>query len=387
MSKTRREFSPEFKQEAVALLESSGRPLMQVATEVGISPSMLRNWRTAVRGGATRSGAATSPIPSPADQASQITRLKRELDRTRMERDVLKKANRHLRGGAEMSFRFIRDHADRWPIGLMCRVLEVSASGYYAWRNRPDSARAVANRALLVDVRRLHAEHHGRYGSPRMHAALRAEGRTASLGRVARLMRCHGIRALAGRRFRPCTTDSRHYLPIAPNLLKQEFVAAAPNRVWLADITYIATGEGWLYLAAVLDLATRKIVGWSMREHMRTELPLAALMMAAQRQRPAEGLICHSDRGSQYASEAYGKQIAAMKAKPSMSRTACCYDNAPMESFFHTLKVELAHQRRWSTREDAKRDLFAYIEGYYNRRRIHSALGYRTPEQAERQMA
>lgn len=286
-----------------------------------------------------------------------------------------------------MSFKFIRDHAGRWPIRLMCRVLEVSASGYYAWRSRPESARSRANRALLADVRRLHAEHHGRYGSPRMHAALRAEGRTASRGRVARLMRRHGIRALAGRRFRPCTTDSRHYLPVAPNLLQQEFVASAPNRVWLADITYIATGEGWLYLAAVLDLATRKIVGWAMRDHMRTELPLAALMMAAQRQRPAADLIHHSDRGSQYASEVYGKQLAAMKAKPSMSRTACCYDNAPMESFFHTLKVELVHQRRWATREEARRDLFAYIEGYYNRRRIHSAVGYRTPEQAEGHMA
>lgn len=286
-----------------------------------------------------------------------------------------------------MSFKFIRDHVGRWPVRLMCRAIEVSASGYYAWCSRPESARVHANRALLADVRRLHAEHHGRYGSPRMHAALHAEGGTASRGRVARLMRCHGIRALAGRRFKPCTTDSRHHLPIAPNLLNQEFVAAAPNRVWLADITYIATGEGWLYLAAVLDLATRKIVGWSMRDHMRTELPLAALMMGAQRQRPAEGLICHSDRGSQYASEAYGKQLIAMKAKPSMSRTACCYDNAPMESFFHTLKVELAHQRRWTTREQARRDLFAYIEGYYNQRRIHSALGYRTPEQAELQMA
>jgi putative transposase len=286
-----------------------------------------------------------------------------------------------------MSFKFIRDHASRWPVRLMCRVLEVSASGYYAWRSRPESARARANRTLLADVRRLHAEHHGRYGSPRMHAALRAEGRMASRGRVARLMRRHGIRALAGRRFKPCTTDSRHYLPIAPNLLNQAFVAVAPDCIWLADITYITTSEGWLYLAAVLDLATRKIVGWAMRDHMRTELPLAALMMAAQRQRPAEGLICHSDRGSQYASEAYGRQLTAMKAKPSMSRTACCYDNAPMESFFHTLKVELVHQRRWPTREAARRDLFAYIEGYYNRRRIHSALGYRTPEQAERQMA
>ena len=283
-----------------------------------------------------------------------------------------------------MRFEFIREHSARWPIRLMCRVLQVSASGYYAWRVRPDSARRIANRHLLGDIRRLEAEHRGRYGSPRMHAALRAEGQTVSQGRIERLMRHHGIRALAGRRFRPCTTDSRHDLPIAPNLLKQVFTATAPNAVWLADITYIATGEGWLYLAAVLDLATRKIVGWSMRDHMRTELPLAALMMATQRQRPTAGLICHSDRGSQYAAEAYRKQLAGMKATPSMSRTGCCYDNAPMESFFHTLKVELVHQRRWATRDEARRDPFAYIEGYYNRQRIRSAIGYITPEQAER---
>ena len=286
-----------------------------------------------------------------------------------------------------MRFGFIREHAATWPIRLMCRVLQVSASGYYAWRVRPDSARRVANRHLLGDIRRLEAEHRGRYGSPRMHAALRSEGRTVSRGRIARLMRHNGIRALAGRRFRPCTTDSRHEFPIAPNLLKQVFTATAPNTVWLADITSIATGEGWLYLAAVLDLATRKIVGWAMRDHMRTELPLAALMMAAQRRCPGAALIHHSDRGSQYAAEAYRKQLTTMTAAPSMSRTGCCYDNAPMESFFHTLKVELVHQRRWKTRDEARRDLFAYIEGYYNRRRIHSALGYQTPDQAEQQMA
>jgi putative transposase len=281
-------------------------------------------------------------------------------------------------------FRLIEQHARTWPVRLMCRVLEVSVSGYYAWRSRPESRRGAANRHLLADVRRLHACHHGRYGSPRMHAALRAEGGSASRGRIERLMRRHGIRAVAGRRFRPCTTDSRHPLPIAANLLKQRFSAAAPNRVWLADITYIPTGEGWLYLATILDLATRKIVGWSMRDHMRTELALAALTMAAQRQRPGPELTHHSDRGSQYAAEAYAQQLAAIGAMPSMSRTGCCYDNAPMESFFHTLKVELVHQRRWATHQEAKRDLFAYIEGYYNRQRIHSALGYLTPEQAER---
>lgn len=197
-------------------------------------------------------------------------------------------------------------------------------------------------------------------------------------------MRRHGIRALARRRFRPTTTDSRHQLPIAPNLLQQEFAVSEPNRVWLADITYIPTGEGWLYLAAVLDLATRKVEGWAMRDHMRTELALGVLIMAAQRQRPGPDLIHHSDRGSQYAAEAYAQQLALMKAKASMSRTACCYDNAPMESFFQSLKVELVHQRSWVTREEARRDLFGYIEGYYNRQRIHSALGYLTPEQAER---
>ncbi len=283
-----------------------------------------------------------------------------------------------------MKFGFIEQHARTFPVRLMCRVLQVSPSGYYAWRARPESQRTMANRRLLQQVQRLHARHQGRYGSPRMHAALRAEGHRVSRGRVERLMRRHGIRALARRRFRPTTTDSRHTLPIAPNLLQQEFAVSVPNHVWLADITYIPTDEGWLYLAAVLDLATRKVVGWAMRDHMRTELTLGALIMAAQRQRPGPGLIHHSDRGSQYAAEAYARQLASMKAKASMSRTGCCYDNAPMESFFHSLKVELVHQRNWMTREEARRDLFGYIEGYYNRQRIHSALGYLTPEQAER---
>lgn len=286
-----------------------------------------------------------------------------------------------------MRFRFVAAHADRWPVRAICRALAVSASGYYAWRGRPGSARTVASQRLLAAIRRLHVRHHGRYGSPRMHAALPAEGAVAGRGRVERLMRAAGIRATAARRFRPATTDSRHALPIAPNLLGQRFVAASPNQVWLADITYLPTGEGWLYLAAVLDLATRKVVGWSMREHLRAELACAALIMATQRQRPAPGLLQHSDRGSQYAAEDYRKLLGAAGMRQSMSRRANCYDNAPMESFFHTLKVELVHQRRWATREEAKRDVFAYVEGYYNRQRLHSALGYRTPEQMERAAA
>jgi transposase InsO family protein len=286
-----------------------------------------------------------------------------------------------------MRFGFIEQHARTWPVRLMCRVLKVSPSDYYAWRSRPESPRAIANRGLLQEVQRLQVQHHGRYGSPRIHAALCAEGHRVSRGRVERLMHRHGIRALARRRFRPATTDSRHQLPIAPNLLQQKFTVFAPNRVWLADITYIPTGEGWLYLAAVMDLATRKVVGWAMRDHMRTELTLGALIMAAQRQRPGPGLVHHSDRGSQYAAEAYVRHLTVMDAKASMSRTGCCYDNAPMESFFHSLKVELVHQQRWTTREEARQDLFVYIESYYNRQRIHSALGYLTPKQAERKMS
>ena len=283
-----------------------------------------------------------------------------------------------------MRFRFIEDHRQEHPVRLMCHVLGVSPSGYYAWRGRPESMRATANRALLADIRRLHERHRGRCGSPRIHAALRAEGGTASRGRVERLMRRHGIRGVAARRFRPVTTDSRHGLPIAPDLLGQGFQAPAPNRVWLSDITYIATEEGWLYLAAVLDLATRKVVGWAMREHLRTELVSAALLMAAQRQRPTKGLIIRSDRGSQYASKPYRTLLEGWGMRQSMGRKGCCFDNAPMESFFHTLKVELVHRQRFASREEAKRELFAYLEGYYNRQRLHSALGYRTPEHAER---
>jgi transposase InsO family protein len=201
-----------------------------------------------------------------------------------------------------MRFDVIEPQARTYPVRLMCRVRQVSPSGSSAWRSRPESSRALATRRLLPEVHRLHAQHQGRYGSPRRQAALRPEGHRVSRSRVERLMRRHGIRALARGRFRPTTTDPRHQLPIAPNLLQQKFSAWVPNRVWLADITSIPTGEGWLSLAAVLDRATRKVVGWAMRDPMRTELTRAALMMATQR--PGPGLIHHTDRGSQSAAEA-----------------------------------------------------------------------------------
>ena len=273
-----------------------------------------------------------------------------------------------------MRFRFIEDHRAEYPVRIMCSALDVSSAGYYAWRGRPESRRSATNRALLDDIKRVHRDNHECYGSPRIHLELEAQGRGASRGRIERLMRRHGVRAIMARPRRARTTDSRHDLPIAPNLLDRNFVAAAPNRIWLADITYIETGEGWLYLSTVMDLYSRRIVGWAMRDHLRTELPLAALRMAISAQRPGAGLIHHSDRGIQYASHGYRAALAADGITASMSRKGNCYDNAPMESFFHTLKTERVHHRQYATRAEAQRDIFAYIEGFYNRASEHPSV-------------
>jgi putative transposase len=265
----------------------------------------------------------------------------------------------------------------------MCGVLDVSPAGYYAWRSRPQSRRSAANRELLDHITRVHRDVRGRYGSPRIHVELKAQGRGVSRGRIERLMRRHGIRAIMARPRRVRTTDSRHDLPIAPNLLNRNFSAAAPNQIWLTDITYVETGQGWLYLAAVMDLYSRRIIGWAMDDHLRTELPLAALNMAISARRPGANLIHHSDRGVQYASTDYRTALQSAGIQASMSRRADCYDNAPMESFFHTLKTEQIYHRQYATREQAKSDIFAYIEGFYNRTRRHSSIGYKTPIQIE----
>ena len=367
MGTSRRQYTDEFRREAVWLLASSGRSLSHIAQELGIAPSRLRAWRNRGDGGhagAPRRSNTQAAIPhAGADLAAENARLRRENERLHMERDSKKNAA-HLLGNAEMKFRLIEDQRDTFKVRAMCDVLGVSPAGYYAWRSRPESHRKAVNRALVAEIRRVHAAHRGRYGAPRVHATLRAEGHTASRSRVERLMRHHGIRPRMRRQFRVRTTDSHHDLPIAPNLLEQTFVATRPNQVWLADITYVPTAEGWLYLAVVLDLFSRKIVGWAMRGHMRAELTIAALTMAIQRQKPPPGLIHHSDRGSQYAAADY-------------QCTDC----------FGTLKTELVHQACYKTRDAARHDLFAYIEGYYNRQRLHSALGYITPEQAERKAA
>jgi transposase InsO family protein len=262
----------------------------------------------------------------------------------------------------------------------MCELLGVSRGGYYAWAGRAESARAADDRTLAAEIRAAYEASRGRYGSPRVHAELRARGRRIGRKRVARLMRGMGLAARRRRRFRR-TTDSRHAFPIAPNLLERNFTAEAPDRVWLADLTYIWTAQGWLYLAAVLDLYTRRVVGWAMADHLRHELTLAALDMAIVRQRPAPGLVHHADRGVQYAAHGYRARLRRHGMVCSMSRKGDCWDNAPMESFFATLKGELVEAAEYDTRDEARADLFQYIEGFYNRRRLHSGLGYLTPEQ------
>jgi putative transposase len=270
-------------------------------------------------------------------------------------------------------------------VTVMCKVLEVSRSGFYAWRKRPESKRSQRQRELVSEMREIHSDRDRKsYGSPRMQRELAAGGHVVSENTVAKLMRDHGLRATSSRKFR-VTTDSRHRLPVAENVLDRQFEQEEADRVWLADITYVWTREGWLYLACVLDACSRKIVGWSMSERLTKDLVLDALRMALGRRRPeaAGRLLHHSDRGSQYASAAYQELLREEGITCSMSRKANCWDNAMMESFFATLKKERIHLEEYATRDEARASVFDYIERFYNRVRRHSALGYQSPEQFE----
>lgn len=265
----------------------------------------------------------------------------------------------------------------------MCHVLNLTRSGYYAWRKRQGSRRAKENQIVSEQIVELFEESRGTYGSPRMHEALLTRGFEIGLNRVARLMTNLGLHAHPKRKFK-ATTDSEHSFPIADNLLNREFETSEPDRVWVADMTYIWTGEGWLYLAVIIDLFSRRVVGWSMADHMRTELVLTALEAAlGQRQASSQGLIFHSDRGSQYASKDYQMALQNAGIQSSMSRRANCWDNAVAESFFGTIKTELIYPRVFSEYVDAKTAITEWIEVFYNRKRIHSTIGFLSPVQFE----
>ena len=283
-----------------------------------------------------------------------------------------------------MRFHFVDEHRPRWPIEVMCRVLHVSRSGYYAWRRRPLSACQRRRTTLLEAIRGVHQESRGIYGSPRIHRDLRARGVICCRTTVARLMRLNHLRSRLKRRFRVHTTDSRHAHPIARNLLQRRFHWEQPNQAWCCDLTYLPTEEGWLYLAVVLDLFSRKVVGWSMADHLRSELVEDALKMALAQRRPGTGLLHHSDRGVQYACESYRQLLCSHGMIASMSGAGDCHDNAVAERFIGSLKAEWVHHERYATHEQARLSVFEYIEVFYNRRRRHSTLGYVSPEEYER---
>jgi putative transposase len=279
-------------------------------------------------------------------------------------------------------FSFIERHKEVWPVTLLCDTLGVSPQGFYAWRARPTSEQQQRRAALLVEIRAVHAEVKERYGSPRLHAELQAQGVECCVNTVAKLMHDNDIRAKTARKFRN-TTDSNHPLPVADNLLDRQFDAQAPNERWVADITYIPTREGWLYLAVVEDLYSRMVVGWSMADTMTSRLVVDALEMAVARRLPQEGLLAHSDRGSQYASEHYQRLLGKHGIECSMSGVGQCWDNAPMESFFASLKKELIHHEDYQTRAQARASIFEYIEAFYNPKRRHSSLGFVSPAEYE----
>ncbi len=281
-----------------------------------------------------------------------------------------------------MKFQFIEHHRSAFAVEKMCRSLQISKSGYYAWRIRPKSKRDRANEKLDHHIRIIYEQSKGTYGSPRITRALKKHNIDCSENRIAARMRKHNIQAKTKKRFK-VTTHSKHNNPIAENLLGQKFAAQRPDQVWAADITYVWTREGWLYLAVILDLFSRKIIGWAMSHRLGQELVVNAFQQALWRRKPGRGVIFHSDQGVQYACTAFGNLLQKHKFMQSMSGKGNCYDNAVVESFFHTLKTELVYFTTYHTREDAINSIFEYIETYYNRTRLHSTLNYCSPVQFE----
>lgn len=282
-----------------------------------------------------------------------------------------------------MRFDFIREHRRQFPLLLMCQLLHVSRSGFYAWCKRPASRRQTRREELATRARAVHQHSHGTYGSPRVHAALVAGGVAVCRNTVAKVMAQQGIRSKLRRRSRRCTTDSAHSHPVPDNRLDRDFTANAPDRKWCSDITYVPTSAGWLYLAVVIDLFSRRVVGWSMAPHLRAQLNTDALTMALRQRRPAPGLLHHSDRGAQYACWEYQSLLSEHGIVCSMSRRGDCYDNAVAESFFKTLKAELTDEQTYTNHQQASASIFQYIECWYNRQRLHSTLGYNSPASYE----
>ncbi|MDE4122534.1 IS3 family transposase [Phaeobacter gallaeciensis] len=369
--------TPEFRREAVRLALTSGRTRREIAEDLGIGLSTLTRWLSRERD-------ASDPVEASVDVHAELKRLRRENAVLKQERDILKKAGSLLRERRKsMSFAFIEAEKASFPISGMCRVLGVSQSGFFAWRGRPACQRQKQDLICLAHIRTAFALSNGTYGSPRMHRDLIDDGHRIGRHRTARLMRENGLVARQKRRFKR-TTDSEHAWPVAPNLLAQDFEAEQPDRKWGADISYIWTAQGWLYLAVVLDLHSRRVVGWATSDRLKRGLAVEALRRAIVNREPAPGMIHHSDRGSQYCSVDYQAALRKRGILISMSGKGNCYDNSMVETFFKTIKSELIWPIAWQTRQQAENAIARYIDGFYNPVRRHSSLGFLSPIAFER---
>ncbi|MGX7345261.1 IS3 family transposase [Acetobacter pasteurianus] len=368
----------DFRREAVRIALSSGLSRTRVAADLGIGRSTLAKWIVNYRPDEPASGPQ-------ADLARENDRLRLENRILREEREIPKKSYPVLREPKAMRFAFIHGHRHEWPIGRLCQVLRVSARGYRAWTSRPACQRQRTDLKVLTHIREHFALSNGSYGRPRMAMELREAGLDAEERRVGRLMKDNGILPVRTRRHK-MTTDSHHQSDIAANLLDGNFLAESPNRKWVGDISYIWTAEGWLYLAVVIDLSSRRVIGWAASDRMKKDL-VRALDMAVRLRNPAPGCIFHSDRGSQYGSYNFQKKLLAHGLLASMSGKGNCFDNAAVETFFKSLKAEWLWRQNWPTRRQASAAIFQYINGFYNPRRRHSYLGGISPLAFEARVA
>ncbi|EDC3623264.1 IS3 family transposase [Salmonella enterica] len=375
--KIRKQHAPEFRQEALKLAERIG--VAAVARELSLYESQLYNWRSKQQN-------QFSSSEREQEMSAEIARLKRQLAERDEELTILQKGRDILREAPEMKYVFIEKHQAEFSIKAMCRVLQVARSGWYIWHQRRHQINRRQHFRLVCDnvVREAFSDAKQRYGAPRLTDELRAQGRVYNIKTVAASLRRQGLRAKASRRFSP-VSYREHGLPVSENLLKQDFYASGPNQKWVGDITYLRTGEGWLYLAVVIDLWSRSVTGWSMSSRMTAQLACDALQMALWRRKHPENVIVHTDRGGQYCSADYQSLLKRHNLRGSMSARGCCYDNACAESFFHTLKVECIHGEDFASREIMRTVVFNYIECDYSRWRRHSACGGLSPEQFENQ--
>ncbi|MEN3748767.1 IS3 family transposase [Sphingomonas sp. HF-S3] len=376
----RRKFSREFKLEAVKLVLERGVSAAQAARDLDVHANVLRKW---IREAEGDPGSAFPGHGNLRPEQLEIERLRRELARMKAERDILKKAGGLLREGLDMRFTFIAKHRGIWPVSWICEALGVSRSGFHAWLVRAPSVRSRSDEAFGAKVRASFISSYRTYGARRVWHDLLAEGLSCGLHRVERLMRAQGLKARPRRRGLPKDEGQRSV--IAGNVLDRQFTAAAPNQKWVADFTYIWTAEGWLYVAAVIGLFSRRVVGWSMSDTMTAQFVTDALVMAIWRRGKPDALLHHSDQGSQYTSEQFQRLMTDNGVTCSMSRSGNVWDNAAMESFFSSLKTERIARKTYRTRNQARADVFDYIERFYNPTRRHSTLGYLSPMDFEKQ--